>query len=172
MKLALQWNRSDIAKTDIFTGEEDFRQNQLAKLMEIALIQNKHEFVELMLENGLNLKTFLTVKRLVVLFNSQKVSLKHRQLSTMSSTKAGFLFRYFQMFQNAKKAPLFKLYKKKYFPKVPEHEKTRQVITFQGLLRFVKDLLSEDFSPDFLPKDPDLKLTIQYLVSGLQVPIE
>ena len=68
------------------------------------------------------------------------------------------------MFQNAKKAPLFKLYKKKYFPRIAEAEKSRQVITFQGLLRFVKDLLSEDFSPDFLPKDPDLKLTIQYLV--------
>ena len=74
MKLALQWNRSDIAKTDIFTGEEDFRQTQLAKLMEIALIQNKYEFVELMLENGLNLKTFLTIRRLIVLYNSQKVS--------------------------------------------------------------------------------------------------
>ena len=73
LKLALQWNRNDIAKTDIFTGEEEFKSYQLANLMEMALIQNKPEFVELLLENGLNLKSFLTVRRLCFLYNSQKV---------------------------------------------------------------------------------------------------
>ncbi len=66
-------NRSDIAKTDIFTGEEEFSSHQLSCLMEMALIQNKPKFVELLLENGLNLKCFLTVRRLSFLFNSQKV---------------------------------------------------------------------------------------------------
>lgn len=73
LKLALQWNRNDIAKTDIFTGEEEFQSYQLANLMEMALIQNKPEFVELLLENGLNLKSFLTVRRLCFLYNSHKV---------------------------------------------------------------------------------------------------
>lgn len=73
MKLALQWNRDDIAKTDIFTGEEEFKPHQLANLMEIALLQNKPKFVELLLENGLNLKSFLSAKRLLFLYNSQKV---------------------------------------------------------------------------------------------------
>ena len=77
LKLALQWNRSDIAKTDIFTGEEEFSSHQLSCLMEMALIQNKPKFVELLLENGLNLKCFLTVRRLSFLFNSQKVSILH-----------------------------------------------------------------------------------------------
>ena len=75
LKLALQWNRDDIAKTDIFTGEEDFKPYQLSNLMEMALIQNKPKFVELLLENGLNLKSFLTVKRLYFLYNSHKVNI-------------------------------------------------------------------------------------------------
>jgi hypothetical protein len=73
LKLALQWNRSDIAKSDIFTGEEEFKPYQLATLMEMALIQNKPEFIELLLETGLNLKSFLTIRRLCFLYNSNKV---------------------------------------------------------------------------------------------------
>ncbi len=69
----MQWNRDDIAKTDIFTGEEDFKPYQLSNLMELALIQNKPRFVELILENGLNLKSFLTTRRLIYLYNSVKV---------------------------------------------------------------------------------------------------
>ena len=73
LKLALQWNRADIAKNYIFTGEEEFQPYQLANLMEMALIQNKSQFVELLLENGLNLKSFLTSRRLYFLYNCHKV---------------------------------------------------------------------------------------------------
>lgn len=121
LKLALQWNRDDIAKTDIFTGEEEFKQHQIASLMEMALLQNKPKFVELLLENGLNLKSFLTVKRLLFLYNSQKMR---------------FL---------AKKAPLFQLFRKKYLP-----DKNRLIITGEGLKKFLKDYLFEDFKPHFL----------------------
>lgn len=71
----MQWNRDDIAKSYIFNGEEEFKPGQLAILMEMALIQNKPNFVELLLDNGLDLKSFLTVKRLIFLYNSQKVYL-------------------------------------------------------------------------------------------------
>jgi transient receptor potential cation channel subfamily M protein 2 len=47
LKLALQWNRIDIAKSDIFTGDEHLSSEQLSKLLEIALIENKTEFVKL-----------------------------------------------------------------------------------------------------------------------------
>jgi hypothetical protein len=73
LKLALLWNRDDIAKNDIFTGEEEFKQYELYHLMEIALIENKPEFIELLLENGLNLNSFLTFRRLIYLYNSAKV---------------------------------------------------------------------------------------------------
>jgi hypothetical protein len=39
-----------LAKSDIFTGEEKFEPNQLDNLMELALIENKPNFVELLLE--------------------------------------------------------------------------------------------------------------------------
>jgi hypothetical protein len=73
LRLALQWNRDDIATNEIFTGEEDFSTFQLNRLMELALLDNKPKFVELLLENGVNLKDFLTVKRLLFLYNSNKV---------------------------------------------------------------------------------------------------
>ena len=73
LKLALQWNRGDIAKAEIFTGEEEFKSHELNSLMELALLENKPNFVELLLENGLNLKEFLTMKRLLFLYNSHKV---------------------------------------------------------------------------------------------------
>ena len=59
LKLAINWDRLDVAEV-IFTGEEEFKPNQLENLMEIALLKNKPKFVQLLLENGLNIKKFLT----------------------------------------------------------------------------------------------------------------
>ncbi len=62
-----------MAKSDIFTGEEKFETNQLENLMELALLENKPNFVELLLENGVNINSFLTKRRLMFLYNSLKV---------------------------------------------------------------------------------------------------
>jgi len=74
LKLAIKWNRIDLIKQILFNknnrGEIIFKTYQLESLMEIALIQNKYEIVELFLENGLNLKTFLNTKRLYYFYNS------------------------------------------------------------------------------------------------------
>lgn len=48
--------------------------SELNTLMEMALLQNKPKFVELLLENGANLRSFLTIKRLLFLYNSQQVN--------------------------------------------------------------------------------------------------
>jgi ankyrin repeat protein len=74
LKLALLWNRVDIAKTDIFTGEEEFTDKQKSNLLEMALVYNKPDFVELLLESGVDLKSFLTRRRLYFLYNSSIVS--------------------------------------------------------------------------------------------------
>jgi hypothetical protein len=37
----------NLAKNEIFTGEERFSPGQLCELLEIALVENKPEFVEL-----------------------------------------------------------------------------------------------------------------------------
>jgi hypothetical protein len=73
LQLALRWNRCDIAKEHILTGEQEFKSYQLMNLMETALLHNNHDFVKLFLENGLNLKTFLTKKRLYFLYNAHIV---------------------------------------------------------------------------------------------------
>jgi len=91
LKLSLQWNRVDIAKSEIFTGEEEFTDSQRTHLLEMALVHNKPEFVELMLETGINLKAFLSKRRLYYLYNAQIVRDAER------------------------KCPLLQLFKKKYY---------------------------------------------------------
>jgi len=146
LKLALQWNRSDIAKSYIFTGEEEFQTNQLANLMEMALLQNKPEFVKLLLENGLNLNSFLTVKRLYFLYNSHKAQ------------------------TDVKRAPLFQRFKKKYKSGPSSAGRKRGIITFTSLIKLLKDYLFEDFEPNFLPEDVENnKLIEHFLVSKLLI---
>lgn len=77
LKMALEWDRQDLAKRYILTGEEEFTVNQLNELMEIALIHNKPKFVELILEMGLDFHSFLTLRRLTFLYNSLKVIVNH-----------------------------------------------------------------------------------------------
>lgn len=72
--MALKWNRIDIAKSEILTGEDAFKNDELNTLMELALIEDRPEFVEILLENRINLYSFLTYKRLYFLYNSDKVS--------------------------------------------------------------------------------------------------
>ncbi|CAH1241485.1 TRPM2 [Branchiostoma lanceolatum] len=69
LKLALAWNRSDIAETDIFTADRRWKQEELADLMYSAILEDKVNFVKLFLENGVSLKDFLTVRRLQRLYS-------------------------------------------------------------------------------------------------------
>lgn len=141
LKLALQWNRSDIAKNYIFTGEEEFKPNQLANLMELALLQNKPEFVELLLENGLNLRTFVITRRLYFLYNSQVQT-------------------------DVKRAPLFQRFKRKHrnASNGSSHSHKSRIITFEYLNKLLKDYIFEDFEPSFLPYDAqNMKQMEQFL---------
>ena len=74
LKLAISWNRIDIARELIFTGDESFRPGELNNLLELALILNKPDFVELLLENNINIVEFLTCRRLYYLYNYDVVS--------------------------------------------------------------------------------------------------
>ncbi|XP_078660979.1 transient receptor potential cation channel subfamily M member-like 2 isoform X2 [Branchiostoma floridae x Branchiostoma belcheri] len=69
LKLALAWNRSDIAETDIFTADRRWKQEELEDLMYSAILEDKVNFVKLFLENGVSLKDFLTVRRLQKLYS-------------------------------------------------------------------------------------------------------
>ncbi|KAM3607705.1 uncharacterized protein V6R79_012295 [Siganus canaliculatus] len=59
LELAIAWNRVDIAETDIFTDESQWKSSDLHWAMFLALVGNKPEFVSLLLENGVSLRDFL-----------------------------------------------------------------------------------------------------------------
>ncbi|KAG7503560.1 transient receptor potential cation channel subfamily M member 2 [Solea senegalensis] len=59
LELAIGWNRVDIAETEIFTEESQWKSTDLHWAMFSALVGNKPEFVSLLLENGVSLRDFL-----------------------------------------------------------------------------------------------------------------
>uniref|UniRef100_G3NMH9 Transient receptor potential cation channel, subfamily M, member 4a n=1 Tax=Gasterosteus aculeatus aculeatus TaxID=481459 RepID=G3NMH9_GASAC len=70
LKLAVAWNRVDIAKTELFNGDIQWKYEDLEDSMTDALINNKPQFVRLFCENGLNILNYLTYRRLEGLYRS------------------------------------------------------------------------------------------------------
>lgn len=70
LKLAVAWNRVDIARSEIFTDERQWKPSELHPMMTAALISNKPEFVKLFLENGVRLKEFVTWDTLLYLYKN------------------------------------------------------------------------------------------------------
>ncbi|XP_056885153.1 transient receptor potential cation channel subfamily M member 4-like [Takifugu flavidus] len=70
LKLAVTWNRVDIAKSELFNGDIQWRYEDLEDSMTDALINNKPQFVRLFAENGLNILDYLTYGRLETLYQS------------------------------------------------------------------------------------------------------
>uniref|UniRef100_A0A8C9N2X4 Transient receptor potential cation channel subfamily M member 2 n=1 Tax=Serinus canaria TaxID=9135 RepID=A0A8C9N2X4_SERCA len=97
LKLAVAWNRVDIARSEIFTDDHDWKPSDLHPVMAAALISNKPEFVKLFLEQGVRLKDFVTWDTLVYLYDNlapsclfhsklQKVLLEEREHTAGSKT--------------------------------------------------------------------------------------
>lgn len=81
LKLAVAWNRVDIAKSDIFNGDVEWKACDLEEVMMDALINDKPDFVRLFVDNGVNLGEFLTYGRLQELYWSiPEKSLLHNLL--------------------------------------------------------------------------------------------
>uniref|UniRef100_A0A8C6Q4M7 Transient receptor potential cation channel, subfamily M, member 5 n=1 Tax=Nothobranchius furzeri TaxID=105023 RepID=A0A8C6Q4M7_NOTFU len=81
LKLAVAWNRVDIAKSDIFNGDVEWKASDLEEVMMDALINDKPDFVRLFVDNGVNLGEFLTYGRLQDLYWSvSEKSLLHNLL--------------------------------------------------------------------------------------------
>uniref|UniRef100_A0A665UN26 Transient receptor potential cation channel subfamily M member 4-like n=1 Tax=Echeneis naucrates TaxID=173247 RepID=A0A665UN26_ECHNA len=70
LKLAVAWNRVDIAKSELFNGDIHWRYDDLEESMTDALINDKPQFVRLFTENGLNILDYLTYGRLESLYRS------------------------------------------------------------------------------------------------------
>ncbi|XP_030650049.1 transient receptor potential cation channel subfamily M member 5 [Chanos chanos] len=70
LKLAVAWNRVDIAKSEIFNGDVEWSAQDLEEVMMDALVNDKPDFVRLFVDNGVNLDEFLTYGRLQELYSS------------------------------------------------------------------------------------------------------
>ena len=71
-QLTIAKNEEDKASIDKLI----YKKNSLFfKLLELSLLENKNEFVMLLLENDINLTEFLTKDRLKMLYNNEVVSL-------------------------------------------------------------------------------------------------
>uniref|UniRef100_A0A8D0HD33 Transient receptor potential cation channel subfamily M member 2 n=1 Tax=Sphenodon punctatus TaxID=8508 RepID=A0A8D0HD33_SPHPU len=95
LKLAVAWNRVDIARSEIFTDDHEWKPSDLQPMMAAALIDNKPEFVKLFLEQGVRLKEFGTWDTLVYLYDNmaptslfygklQKVLLEEKERSAFA----------------------------------------------------------------------------------------
>jgi len=69
LRLALIWNRPDIARAQIFSEDHKWPLSSLESAMKSALDKGRTEFVELLLEHGVNMAKFLTLDRLESLYN-------------------------------------------------------------------------------------------------------
>jgi hypothetical protein len=95
LKLALTWDRIDVAKTYIFAEDKTWevrlvpfffptllsisipqlnlfllKEGELDDVMFSAILNGKKDFVEVFLDNGCSMNRFLTYRRLIKLYNS------------------------------------------------------------------------------------------------------
>lgn len=71
LSLALIWNRADIAKSEIFRDDRKWEISALESAMFEALIKDRVDFVDLLLENGVSMSSFLTARRLEDLYRGR-----------------------------------------------------------------------------------------------------
>ncbi|XP_078514877.1 transient receptor potential cation channel subfamily M member 2-like isoform X2 [Lissotriton helveticus] len=69
LKLAVVWNRLDIAKSGIFNSEWSWKPEDLYPALTLALTENKPQFVQLFLDQGVCLQDYVTEKTLLQLYN-------------------------------------------------------------------------------------------------------
>ncbi|XP_018424709.1 PREDICTED: transient receptor potential cation channel subfamily M member 2 [Nanorana parkeri] len=74
LKLAVAWNRVDIARSEIFTDDHQWKPSDLHPVMTAALIGNKPEFVKLFLEHGVRLEEYATQETILNLYNNTESS--------------------------------------------------------------------------------------------------
>lgn len=73
LSLALSWNRIDIATSQIFVYGQQWPILSLEQAMMDALIQDRTDFVKLLMENGVSIHKFLTISRLEELYNIKRM---------------------------------------------------------------------------------------------------
>uniref|UniRef100_A0A672VD50 Transient receptor potential cation channel subfamily M member 8 n=1 Tax=Strigops habroptila TaxID=2489341 RepID=A0A672VD50_STRHB len=80
LKLLLEWNQLDLASDEIFTNDRNWESADLQDVMFTALVKDRPKFVRLFLENGLDLRKFLTTEVLRELYTNNFSSLVFKNL--------------------------------------------------------------------------------------------
>ncbi|KAF6734696.1 Transient receptor potential cation channel subfamily M member 4 [Oryzias melastigma] len=70
LRLAVTWNRVDIARSELFNGDILWKDKDLKDSMTNALINDKPQFVRLFTENGFDIQSYLTYRKLEKLYQS------------------------------------------------------------------------------------------------------
>ncbi|XP_025025677.1 transient receptor potential cation channel subfamily M member 8 [Python bivittatus] len=94
LKLLLEWNQLDLASEEIFTNDRRWESADLQDVMFTALVKDRPKFVRLFLENGLNLRKFLTHEVLTELYtnNFSNLVFKNLQIAKNSYNDALLTF--------------------------------------------------------------------------------
>ncbi|ESO06571.1 hypothetical protein HELRODRAFT_188397 [Helobdella robusta] len=69
LNLIMTWDRIDVARNYLFNGGVNWPDGSLDNVLMDALIDEKVEFVQLFIEKGINMQTWLTVQKLEDLYN-------------------------------------------------------------------------------------------------------
>ncbi|XP_052073401.1 transient receptor potential cation channel subfamily M member 3-like isoform X5 [Mytilus californianus] len=69
LKLALKWDRADIAQEEIFREDALWSRGSFDETMETAILSDNVKFVQIILNQGVVMREFLTSKRLLKLYD-------------------------------------------------------------------------------------------------------
>ncbi|XP_069857103.1 transient receptor potential cation channel subfamily M member 4 isoform X1 [Dipodomys merriami] len=89
LRLAVAWNRVDIAQSELFRGDIQWRSFHLEASLMDALLNDRPEFVRLLISHGLSLGHFLTPLRLAQLYSAVPPSSLIRSLLDQASHGVG-----------------------------------------------------------------------------------
>ncbi|XP_029463788.1 transient receptor potential cation channel subfamily M member 8 [Rhinatrema bivittatum] len=107
LKLLLEWNQLELASDEIFTNDRRWESADLEDAMFTALVKDRPQFVRLLLENGLNLKKFLSSEVLMELFSENFSSLVFQNLqiakNSYNDSLLTFVWKMVINFQRSKK---------------------------------------------------------------------
>ncbi|XP_007947524.1 transient receptor potential cation channel subfamily M member 5 [Orycteropus afer afer] len=70
LKLAVAWGRVDIARSELFNGDVEWKSRDLEEVLMDALVNDKPEFVRLFVDSGASVADFLTYGRLQQLYRA------------------------------------------------------------------------------------------------------
>ncbi|XP_078539473.1 transient receptor potential cation channel subfamily M member 8-like [Lissotriton helveticus] len=93
LKLLLEWDQLNLASDEIFTNDRNWESVDLDDAMFWALVKDRPQFIRLFLENGLNLKKFLSNEVLTELFSENFSSLAYQNLKNAKNSHKDPLLR-------------------------------------------------------------------------------